>query len=624
MLPLHILLLLIPPALSGQHDTVDQLRVGFTKVPLSDQVTNAAVTVEQGSCPTWLSGTLARHACGVYGETGRPTEDNMLNAVDHVFDCMEMGQAYSFNNGRVSFTSRFYDTDHVELWRRYSENMNQSSVWWGTVFATRNLSAIAKEGPLLHDMYQPGSVPAVAWWQVGDEVLGMSEWPSGDRVDVHSMVNLGGYNYQEEGNFLGDGFSNEHSAAHEQYEEVGGKVWSTASANNYDGDIGANKRVVFTLDPVTQKRELVAEWSYSDTNLTQCNCPVEGGMCDRYPDGSGRLRQVHSFFITEQFIVVPETNYMFDPCVRKGRNDSWGDWEASYSYEKDEPGYIAIVNRTGTDGEVVARVETEDFMITHILGAYEDTEEDLLHFDALTYKNASAYTYYTYIDVILNGEPHPRDTSQVTRFTIFMGNWTMKERRDLVRQNPDNDGLRGSFEFSNINPAYQGKPYKFGYMIENMFSFKTDPLRLNVDDGTVIRTPLPDGCFPTEPIFVPRPDATAEDDGVVMMSGIDGGRQKGFLMIYDAKTMEVLLHATAPKITLFGVHSKFYPFDVGCSLMSHDCTPEEHQEDDDTTTSSTTTTSTTSAKNNAAARDSGHLSFVFFLIILVCTITNYK
>ena len=114
---------------------------------------------------------------------------------------------------------RYYDTDHVELWRRYSENMNQSSIWWGTVYATRNLSAIAKEGPLLHDMYQPGSVPAVSWWQVGDEVLGMSEWPSGDRVDVHSMVNLGGYNYQEEGNFLGDGFSNEHSAAHEQYEE---------------------------------------------------------------------------------------------------------------------------------------------------------------------------------------------------------------------------------------------------------------------------------------------------------------------------------------------------------------------------------------------------------------------
>ena len=72
----------------------------------SPQVVHAAVTVEHGACPAWLSGTLARHACGVYGETGRPTEDDMINTVPHVFDCVEMGQGYSFNDGEVTFTSR--------------------------------------------------------------------------------------------------------------------------------------------------------------------------------------------------------------------------------------------------------------------------------------------------------------------------------------------------------------------------------------------------------------------------------------------------------------------------------------------------------------------------------------
>ena len=42
----------------------------------------------------------------MYGETGRPTEDNMLNGVEHVFDCVEMGQGYSFSDGEVTFTSR--------------------------------------------------------------------------------------------------------------------------------------------------------------------------------------------------------------------------------------------------------------------------------------------------------------------------------------------------------------------------------------------------------------------------------------------------------------------------------------------------------------------------------------
>ena len=48
----------------------------------------------------------------------------------------------------------------------------------------------------------------------------------------------------------------------------------------------------------------------------------QGANCERYPDAGGRLRQVHSLQMTEHFIVVPETNYMSDPCVRVQRNIS--------------------------------------------------------------------------------------------------------------------------------------------------------------------------------------------------------------------------------------------------------------------------------------------------------------
>merc|ERR1711997_1353830 len=101
-------ILLLPMALAGVNDTVDQLRNGFTIVPLADQGTQEPVTVEyrsEAGLPEWLSGTLARHACGVYGETGREfiNEDNetMINACDHVFDCIEMGQGYHFHQGEV-------------------------------------------------------------------------------------------------------------------------------------------------------------------------------------------------------------------------------------------------------------------------------------------------------------------------------------------------------------------------------------------------------------------------------------------------------------------------------------------------------------------------------------------
>merc|ERR1712004_435366 len=113
-------------------------------------------------------------------------------------------------------------------------------------------------------------------------------------------------------------------------------------------------------------------------------------------------------------------------------------------------------------------------------------------------------------------------------------------------------------------------------------------VKVNVDTGDTIQKKLPNGLFPAEPIFVARPGAVDEDDGVVVMSGIDGGKEKGYVIVYNAKNMDVLFHATAPRKTLFGVHSKFYSFTDGCSQPDGDCTPEERG----TTHSTPSTTST--------------------------------
>merc|ERR1712226_1742263 len=83
----------------------------------------------------------------------------------------------------------------------------------------------------------------------------------------------------------------------------------------------------------------------------------------------------------------------------------------------------------------------------------------------------------------------------------------------------------------------------------------------------------PNGLFPTEPLFVGRPGAEDEDDGVVVMSGIDGGKEKGYVIVYNAKDMAEVLRATAPRKTLFGVHSKFFSFTDGCWQPGGDCTP---------------------------------------------------
>ena len=40
--------------------------------------------------------------------------------------------------------------------------------------------------------------------------------------------------------------------------------------NEQNETIGKNKRVVFTLNPEIQKREMVGEWHFKDTNISLC------------------------------------------------------------------------------------------------------------------------------------------------------------------------------------------------------------------------------------------------------------------------------------------------------------------------------------------------------------------
>jgi carotenoid cleavage dioxygenase-like enzyme len=66
------------------------------------------------------------------------------------------------------------------------------------------------------------------------------------------------------------------------------------------------------------------------------------------------------------------------------------------------------------------------------------------------------------------------------------------------------------------------------------------------------------GCYPTEPIFVAKPCATDEDDGIILSLVLDAIAQTSFLLILDAKTFKELGRASVPHHIPFTVHSKFF------------------------------------------------------------------
>ncbi|EFJ39481.1 hypothetical protein VOLCADRAFT_108622 [Volvox carteri f. nagariensis] len=118
----------------------------------------------------------------------------------------------------------------------------------------------------------------------------------------------------------------------------------------------------------------------------------------------------------------------------------------------------------------------------------------------------------------------------------------------------DEDAYGNFFEFPAINPRFQGKPYRYMYGTAAIrpTNMGNALARHDVEKGSSIVCCIP-GSMPGEPIFVPRPDGSAEDDGVLLALKImPGGRS--VLCVYDAADMSGLANVDLP----FNVSYRFH------------------------------------------------------------------
>uniref|UniRef100_A0A1I8QDQ2 Carotenoid isomerooxygenase n=1 Tax=Stomoxys calcitrans TaxID=35570 RepID=A0A1I8QDQ2_STOCA len=90
---------------------------------------------------------------------------------------------------------------------------------------------------------------------------------------------------------------------------------------------------------------------------------------------------------------------------------------------------------------------------------------------------------------------------------------------------------------------YLAKPYQYFYAISSDVDADNPGTLIKVDViNKTCLTWCEENCFPSEPIFVPSPNAIEEDDGVVLASMIWGGlnENKVGLLVLCAKTMNEL------------------------------------------------------------------------------------
>ncbi len=272
----------------------------------------------------------------------------------------------------------------------------------------------------------------------------------------------------------------------------------------------------------------------------------------RHPDGDDRViakipvsrpGYQHSFGVTERYAVVSESPWLVDPLqlAISGRP-----FAENFRWHPAQPSRLWTIDRHR--GEVAGPWTAPAMFCFHHVNAYEDGDDVVV--DLLAYADATIATSLR-IDRLRAGEPLPMPTLQ--RYVLSPGRRTARPRR--LAETP--------FELPRINGRHQGRPYNvvFGTggpadATAGTAGFLETVTKTTIDDGRTMVWREP-GSFAGEPIFVRRPDATAEDDGVLLTLVLEPRRGSSSLVVLDAHDLGEIARARIPHPVPFGFHGQF-------------------------------------------------------------------
>ncbi|TPX13795.1 uncharacterized protein E0L32_005739 [Thyridium curvatum] len=275
---------------------------------------------------------------------------------------------------------------------------------------------------------------------------------------------------------------------------------------------------------------------------------------------------IHSFFLTQNYVVVcvPVAHFKLagaQVLLEGCQLEAWKEFDPS------EPCRWYVVDRRHGRG-VVGRFESPAGFFFHSVNAFENDEGDVLC-DLVWYRD-NAIVSSMYYDVLLN-----RDNAG----KVF---WADRQKKlncfpTLVRYRLAKSGMgaaKGSkvpaasldFELHaphagdmpTINPRYACKRHRYVYCLNNRGrSTLFDGLaKVDMETRDVLMWAGPPGHSPGEAIFLGRPGAEGEDDGVLLSVVLDGENKKSYLLCLDARTMTELGRAECEFAIAIGLHGQ--------------------------------------------------------------------
>ncbi|XP_063533390.1 carotenoid isomerooxygenase [Cydia strobilella] len=479
--------------------------------PLEGQIT--------GEIPSWVRGSLLRNGPGSL-QVGS-------ERFDHLFDSSALLHRFAIHDGNATYQCRFLQSN---TYKRNQAAQRIVVTEFGTSAAPDPCHTIFDRVSALFDPGESMSDNAmISLYPFGDEMYAFTEGPVIHRVDPVTLDTLGRRNLTKS-LALVNHTSHPHVMPNGDVYNVGMSLVK-----------GRLQHVVVEF-PFTEKGDMFER------------ARIVGSMKPRWPLHPAYM---HTFGITENYFVIVEQplSVSLVGVVRNqlsnkplARSLQW--------YPQHETHIVLLSRKTGKE---VTRYRTDTLFYLHIINSYE--QDGRLNVDICAYNDAKVIDAM-YIQAIesmqsnadyaewFRGRPKrveipldaPRMTRVAPRLLAGLGCETPRIHYDL----------------------HNGKPYRFFYAISSDVDVENPGLIIKVDTVTSeIRTWCDVDCYPSEPIFVPRPGAKAEDDGVLLSAVVRGaGDSRAVaLLVLEAATLHELARVTfctpspAPKC----LHGWFLP-----------------------------------------------------------------
>ncbi len=448
----------------------------------------------QGTIPKWLQGTLLR--------TGPAKFELNKQVVQHWFDGFAMLHAFSFNNGSITYTNKFLQSNYYKK----SHETGKLSL---AGFASDPCQSIFSKFTSLFSSLSPQpdyDNANVNIAQLANHFVAMTETPMPIEFDPKTLETVGAIKFDDTINgHITTAHPHFDSATHEWFNYV----LKFAKSSTYQ---------IYKMPADSMQRTLIA------------TIPA------------ARPAYIHSFALTKNYIILAEIPFQVNPLdlLLKGKP-----FIQNFVWKPKKNSHFIVVDRN--NGNIIGRYPSNAFFTFHHVNAYE--KDDTIAIDLVAYNDPSVIKEF-YLNSLYEDNKPKFPRAYLKRYTIDLKKSYVQEQQ-LCSEN---------IEMPRINyERYNMKEYQYAYGISsnNNYDLGKQLIKINVADGSCAVW-SEEHCYPGEPVFVAAPDAKKEDEGVILSVVLDVKQRNSFLLVLDAKTYTQLGRATTPHHIPFGVHGNFY------------------------------------------------------------------